>query len=198
MSTSQAGGNRRNKGCCLMKRRILAIWLMIAGGVLSFASAQEASDESAGKAPPPNPCEAAPYRAFDFWIGDWNVFSPDGDKLGENTITKEEGGCLLLEKWTSASGGTGQSYNYYDPGTKKFRQIWIASWGTIDYAGGLNDAGEMVLEGEISYPNSTMTGFRGTWTAQEDGSVRQYFQQFNGETEVWDDWFIGIYRKKSE
>ncbi|MEM9494928.1 MAG: hypothetical protein AAGA09_02900 [Pseudomonadota bacterium] len=148
--------------------------------------------------PPPNPCEAAPYRAFDFWLGAWEVSTPDGKKAGENVITSEESGCLLVERWTNIQGGTGQSYNFYDPSQEKFRQVWVSKGAVIDYGGGLNDAGAMVMEGEIAYHNGTTAPFRGTWTLEEDGSVTQYFQQFNGETEKWDDWFTGIYRKKKD
>jgi hypothetical protein len=145
--------------------------------------------------PPPLPCQTEVYRAFDFWLGDWEVTS-NGQTAGRNVITSEENGCLILEKWTSASGNTGQSYNFYDPAMKKWRQVWVSGGATIDYSGGLNDAGEMVLEGEIAYRNGNTAPFRGTWTLQDDGTVKQYFQQYNAETEAWDDWFTGIYTKK--
>ena len=40
-------------------------------------------------------------------------------------------GCVLLENWTGTSGGTGKSFNYYDPGKKKWIQIWIDSGGGV-------------------------------------------------------------------
>lgn len=171
-----------------MKRSICAAVSALAGaGLASTAVAQTAS------APPP--CQEEIYRAFDFWLGQWEVFTPDGQKAGDNKITAMEGGCLLLEEWTGASGGTGQSYNFYDPGMKKWRQVWVASYGTIDYAGGLNEDGAMALEGEIAYRNGTTAPFKGTWTLQEDGSVRQHFEQYDAEAEQWNDWFVGIYKK---
>lgn len=55
----------------------------------------------------------------------------------------------------------------------------------------------MVLEGQIAYQQGGVTApFRGTWTANADGSVTQYFQQYNDKTKAWDDWFTGIYKKK--
>jgi len=59
----------------------------------------------------------------------------------------------------------------------------------------LTEEGEMRLEGKIAYRNGTTAPFRGSWTPQADGSVTQYFQQYNSETESWDDWFTGIYRR---
>ncbi len=63
------------------------------------------------------------YRAFDFWLGEWDVALPNGDRAGVNSITAEENGCLVLERWRSASGGTGQSYNFYDPAAAQWRQL---------------------------------------------------------------------------
>ena len=145
---------------------------------------------------PPPPCQEDVYRDFDFWLGTWDVTTPNGTPAGTNTISEQENGCLLLEEWTSVSGSTGQSYNFYDPGLEKWRQIWVSGGATIDYAGGLDENGAMALEGEISNRGGSTAPFRGTWTLQEDGSVKQHFQQYNPETEKWADWFIGIYRKK--
>ena len=142
------------------------------------------------------PCAAEIFRQFDFWAGAWQVFTPDGQKAGENVITIEENGCLLVERWTSASGATGQSYNYVDLAANQWRQIWVSAGATIDYAGGLNEDGAMVLKGEIAYPNGASAPFTGVWSLEEDGAVRQHFQQYNAETEEWADWFIGIYRKR--
>ena len=164
------------------------------------ALAQDASTTEQ-PTPPPPPCTEEVYRAFDFWLGDWEVYGVNaegevGDKAGDNIITSEEGGCMLLEKWTSASGGTGQSYNYYDPGLKKWRQIWVSSAATIDYAGGLNDEGEMALEGEIAYRNGNTAQFKGLWTPLPDGTVRQHFEQYNAETKEWSPWFTGLYKRR--
>ena len=142
-------------------------------------------------------CSSEIFHQFDFWIGEWEVFAQSGAKAGENIIAAEEYDCLLVERWTSANGTTGQSYNFVDLSTNKWRQVWVSNWGTIDYSGGLNEDGAMVLKGEIAYPNGTTAPFTGTWTLNEDGSVTQHFQQLNAETNEWADWFIGTYKKKA-
>ncbi len=168
--------------------------LIIATTLCAAAAATPALAQDQQPAPPP-PCQEEIYRAFDFWLGTWDVTTPDGRPAGTNVISEQENGCLLLEEWTSVSGGSGQSYNFYDPGLRKWRQVWVSGGATIDYAGGLNDDGAMVLEGEISNRNGTTAPFRGTWTVQEDGAVKQHFQQYDPETEEWNDWFVGIYKK---
>ncbi|WP_084398852.1 hypothetical protein [Henriciella aquimarina] len=154
------------------------------------AQAQQDAAERAG------PCKAAPYHAFDFWIGDWRVTDPAGEFAGTNTVTREEEGCLLVEHWTSARGTTGQSYNYYDPGKGVWRQIWVSPSAVIDYEGGPNQVGDMILKGTIKYRNGRSHPFRGTWTENEDGSVTQHFEEYDPEGERWEDWFIGTYRRK--
>ncbi|HXI86025.1 MAG TPA: hypothetical protein VNH64_01095 [Parvularculaceae bacterium] len=145
----------------------------------------------------PAPCSAAIYRDFDFWIGDWEVFDGTGAKAGDNSITSEEGGCLLVEHWAGAHGSTGKSLNFYDEAAKKWRQVWVSKGVTIDYTGGLNEKGEMVLEGTVAYRTGKTAPFRGVWTPLPDGTVEQHFEEFNSETKKWGEWFTGIYKKKS-
>ncbi len=147
--------------------------------------------------PTPPPCTADEnFRAFDFWIGEWEVTPWAGGAVqGNNVIRSEEGGCLLTEHWTNIQGGTGQSINFYNPNTGKWRQVWVAGGYSIDIEGGLK-GGAMALEGTIYYyAQKNSVPFKGTWTPQEDGSVRQHFEQFNAETNEWATWFDGRYVK---
>ena len=172
--------------------RVLLLTAVAAAVVVSLplANAQE-------NAAPPATCENEPeYSQFDFWLGTWDVYVGD-QKAGENTISKEEGGCLVLEKWTDVAGGTGQSYNYYNPETKKWRQVWVSNYMTIDYEGGLLEDGSMELNGYITYFHNGQTRkLLGRWTPQDDGTVRQYFEQFDDEKGEMVPVFTGIYHRK--
>lgn len=142
-------------------------------------------------------CSGPLHEAFDFWVGDWEVRSPDGKLAGTNIISLEEAGCLLLERWTGVGGSTGQSYNFVDPSTRLWRQVWVSSGAVIDYSGGPAGEGSMRLEGTIHYQTSgAVHPFRGTWTLSPDGSVRQHFEQADPETGAWSDWFTGIYVRR--
>lgn len=165
-------------------------------------SAQELVPPSSPAVPAENPapplppsCAGAPYTDFDFWLGEWSVYDEAGTTLqGHNSITSAEDGCLLIERWTGAGGSTGQSYNFYDPTTGQWRQVWVARGAVIDYTGGLNEAGQMVLEGTIAYrSNGRVADFRGTWTERPDGAVIQFFEEKNAETGEWAEWFTGLY-----
>lgn len=148
-------------------------------------------------APPPPPrCEAAVYRQFDFWIGEWDVFNPGGDKIGESSVTREEAGCLIVERWKSAKGNSGQSYNFYDPSRGQWRQVWLSASELTDYAGAFNARGEMVLEGDLQVIGGYGGRSRGTWTANPDGSVRQRFESYDSGKSAWVENFNGLYRRK--
>ncbi|MEQ8859992.1 MAG: hypothetical protein RIC56_15215 [Pseudomonadales bacterium] len=139
-------------------------------------------------------CDSAPYRAFDFWVGSWEVTVPDGRPAGSNVIERAQGGCLLLERWRGNDGTTGTSMNVYDPAAGQWRQLWVSPGTLIDIAGGLRD-GNMVLEGTITYFEGPRTlPFRGTWTPLEDGRVRQFFEQADADG-AWTPWFDGIYAR---
>lgn len=88
--------------------------------------------EHARTATTPRPdCTSAPFRQFDFWVGDWVVTSRRGDTVGTNRVTLEEDGCIVHEHWKGSKGGTGQSFNYFDRQDARWHQIWIDNAGSV-------------------------------------------------------------------
>lgn len=140
---------------------------------------------------------------FDFWLGHWEVYGniqKQGPLFGNNHIEKVENGCLIMEHWKGASGSTGTSMNYYDGVLDKWVQNWVSGGGTtITMVGGIED-GSMVLTGKIFYvrvaQGPQIRDFRGTWTLQENGAVRQFFEESIDGGETWYNWFEGFYFKK--
>jgi len=148
---------------------------------------------------PQFPCEDdVRFTEFDFWIGEWEVHTGDGAFAGTNAIESAHRGCVLIENWTSATGGTGMSINYFDHASDEWVQIWNDGSGSqINIRGGLTDEG-MLLTGTIHYVgNATTLPFRGLWTLLPDGRVRQYFEQSEDDGETWVSWFEGLYTRKS-
>jgi hypothetical protein len=177
--------------------RILATLLPLFAGV-STSHAQ--ADDTSTAQQPSFPCESAEgFRDFDFWLGEWDVHLADGTIAGSNVITREERGCVLIERWTGASGGTGMSVNYLDKIGNEWVQVWNSANGAqINIRGGLTDDG-MALEGTIHYvSNGTTAPFRALWTPLPDGRVRQYFEQSNDGGETWAPWFEGFYTRKAK
>lgn len=169
---------------------VLTAFLWAATSPVSTVRAQEQA--------PPAGCNTPEYRQFDFWLGRWEV-TVDGKQAGDNVISKEEGGCLIVERWADVAGGTGQSYNYYEPHSKSWRQVWVSDYMTIDYSGGFDDDGSMVLEGHVVYRhNGQRVPILGRWTPLEDGTVRQYVEQFDDTKGAMVPIFTGIYKRSAE
>src|SRR5215475_11770659 len=76
-------------------------------------------------------CTAAEYRQFDFWLGEWTVRKPDGSVAGQNRITREHGGCVVHEHYTTDRGYDGESLNIYDGKRNVWHQTWVDTDGTL-------------------------------------------------------------------
>lgn len=169
------------------KIKSVAFSVIIAACLWQPIQAQTSSDDTSTK-----PCSEDVFHEFDFWKGEWEVYDREDALVGHNTISEIEEGCALLEKWASVSGGTGQSYNFYDEVVGKWRQLWVSPGAVIEYSGSLSENGAMELRGLISYRGGNIRPFKGSW--QQDGdNVIQHFHQQNDDGE-WDEWFYGVYK----
>lgn len=165
------------------------------GLVALIASLSTNPAAGAGQAPAPQPCTGLEFRQFDFWIGEWTVTdATSGKEAGRNTISREYGGCVLVERWRGTRGMTGSSFNVFVPEEKKWVQIWVDSTGLLlRLSGDLRD-GSMRMEGEgLGAGQRTLN--RITWTPRPDGTVRQLWEISTGARRQWTVAFDGLYRR---
>lgn len=137
-------------------------------------------------------CTAPQHRAFDFWLGDWDVFRPDGTKAGENTIVSTQGGCVLHETYR-AGGYEGQSLNVYDGSRGVWHQTWVDNGGLLLRLEGGYQGDAMVLQGEtVSLGGTTLQ--RITWSRIDGGpNVRQHWETSSDGGTTWATAFDGTY-----
>lgn len=139
-----------------------------------------------------------PRRDFDFWVGEWEVFTPDGKRVGENRIEPLFDGSALAEHWQGAGGIRGTSINAWEPLTERWHQTWVDSGGSLLLLDGALVDGRMVLEGRA--PSDERPGAveqqRITWTPNPDGSVRQCWEVSGDAGATWRVAFDGIYRRR--
>jgi len=169
-------------------------------GLAIFAVSMGLSLTLYGQQPPPNPCVGnEKLKQFDFWVGDWEVRVASGVLAGTNSITREQNGCVLVERWENTAGGTGTSINFFDEAKQQWVQMWNGAGGSqINISGGLVE-GSMVLVGTLANVGSPQVlDFRGTWTLLDDGRVRQFFEQSVDKGKTWQTWFEGFYKRKSQ
>jgi len=151
---------------------------------------------AAAQAPAPaaKPCSAPEYRQFDFWLGDWNVESAaNPGRISRNRITRTNGGCTLLEQYTTPGGFEGSSLNFYDAARKVWHQTWIDNQGQPLYIEGGFDGRAMVLATTTDPQNVQ----RITWTPLPDGRVRQHWESTADNGRTWTTVFDGYYSKRS-
>lgn len=149
--------------------------------------------------PPPKPPSPPPAsHEFDFWLGEWNVTTPDGKPAGTSRIESIANGYGLLENWTgdpAAGGGNGKSLNCYNASSGKWQQFWVGSGGgVLELSGGFAD-GKMVLSGSHVVRGQKLIE-RISWTPNTDGTVRQFWEQSRDDGKTWQAIFDGLYRKK--
>jgi len=141
------------------------------------------------------PCDGPAYRAFDFWLGDWDVHTPEGRLAGTSSIERKHGGCVLHERYTGGRGYSGESLNIYDAARAVWHQTWVDTAGMLlVLEGGLRD-GRMVLEGSTMDAAARTTGHRITWSPNPDGTVRQLWESTAADGS-WGIAFDGLYTRK--
>ena len=148
----------------------------------------------AGGAAVAGPCDEPAFRAFDFWLGRWEVRTPDGKLAGTNRIEREYGGCVLHERYDTGRGYSGESLNIYDAQRKVWHQSWVDTGGTLLVLEGGVRGGAMVMEGQTANLGGTSTRHRITWTPNADGSVRQLWESTDPKG-AWTVTFDGKYTR---
>ncbi len=174
MRTAEGGRRRRGRAAWCA---VVGITVLMAGPALG------------------GPCDAPAHRAFDFWIGEWQVRTPDGKVAGTNRIEREYDGCVLHERYSTGRGYSGESLNAYDPGRKVWHQTWVDSTGTLLLLEGGVREGRMVLEGQTTGADAVVTRHRITWTPNADGTVRQFWESTDAKG-AWTTAFDGTYARK--
>jgi hypothetical protein len=156
---------------------------ILANGILSIALALAGISVAAAQPPTPA-CGDAAHRQFDFWIGDWDVFTPDGKLAGRNHIVSIAGGCGIEEQWTGSGGGSGRSLNTYDAGDRRWHQFWVGGDGTVLRLTGSFAGNVMTLQNAAN---------RIRFTHNADGTVRQTWDGSADGGKTWKTVFDGKY-----
>jgi hypothetical protein len=78
----------------------------------------------------------------------------------------------------------------------KWRQYWVWRNGTtLELTGEYRD-GKMILSGESKDARGKPVRNRITWYANDDGTVRQHWEQSTDRGKSWKTSFDGLYRRK--
>ncbi|MCF7808268.1 MAG: hypothetical protein K9M49_04575 [Candidatus Marinimicrobia bacterium] len=124
-------------------------------------------------------------RAFDFWVGEWTVYYPNKQKVGDSKIEKILKGAVILENWTGVSGVTGKSFNHYHIDSGKWVQYWVdQASGRIHYEGNFDPDLKALVYYEVNRESNTLLK-RLTFYDLAPDSVRQHSEIRSSENDPW-------------
>ena len=149
------------------------------------------------------PCSNSFYRQFDFWIGEWEAFAPNGKKGGDSKISLMLDSCTILEEWTSTGlqNGlryAGKSYNMYNAAKKRWQQYWVDNTGSItQYFNGHYEEGKMIVQTDNEKVNDTLWQIQKmTFYNLSPNKVRQHGETSSDNGKSWVTSFDLEYRRK--
>lgn len=122
--------------------------IVLAAALITTGAAPAQPSATPAAAPPPSPCATPDHRAFDFWVGAWDVYPSGATRLvAHSLIERLYGGCAIRENWMPLGKTGGGSLSSFVPDEHAWRQTWVDSAGTrVEFKGGM-EGGRMVLTG---------------------------------------------------
>jgi len=138
-------------------------------------------------------CTDPEFRQMDFWIGSWEVSTPDGTVVGRSTVAPIMQGCAVREEW---DGGQvkGTSINAYDKPDQRWRQMWVDNFGSVLRMEGMWKGDHMELHGSRVGSDGKERELRVTLSPQPDGSLLQRQERSEDGGRTWKVIFEGRYR----
>ena len=140
-------------------------------------------------------CEAPEHRAFDFWLGRWDVLS-DGEIVAESLIERAPDACAILEHYKQKDGYTGTSVNFYDATLHRWRQTWVDAAGTVGEFHAEAGMNVMAFTGETHRVSGERILRRMTISLEADGTVRQHSLASTDGGATWKPHYDFRYRRR--
>jgi tetratricopeptide (TPR) repeat protein len=124
-------------------------------------------------------------KQFDFFVGEWNAFNPQGRNVGSTVIQHIASGCGVLENWRDRFGNEGKSINFYDTADKKWHQYWIGTNGVPLRYSGVYRENAIHYDGEPTVANGVKTLSRLTFFKLDENTVRQLAENSADDGKTW-------------
>ncbi|MEZ6243092.1 MAG: tetratricopeptide repeat protein [Phycisphaerales bacterium] len=134
-----------------------------------------------------------------FWVGEWDVYDANtGARAGSNSLTLRNNDLFILEHWTDSQGGSGESFNYFDPAMGKWKQVWSDPNGVVEFVGTRQDEG-ILFEGKRLLPGGAPPILNRMHVRPiGEGHVRQTGTRWDEKTQTWLARYDLIYVPKGE
>ncbi|MGN6819772.1 MAG: hypothetical protein ACTHJR_13985 [Sphingomonas sp.] len=163
---------------------------------LMLAAAPPQTAPPAPPKPPKVDCADADHRAFDFWIGEWDVFAAGSTHPVAHSRIEKIVGCAISETFDQFIGPGGKPIEYqgrsisaFVPADKGWRQYYVDSDGAAATLTGGIVNGSMVLVSRNGPVTNRMTVKR-----NPDGSVSQRGDFSTDDGKTWSPGYDFTYR----
>jgi hypothetical protein len=134
--------------------------------------------------PRPARCTTPDHRAFDFWVGEWEVSDSSGKVVAASSIKLQAAGCAIMEHWQPIGQPDGVSISWLEPIDHQWHQRWVGGDGWItSFTGGMVGQ-SMVLNDDQATPQGGGKG-RMRYTVLPDGRVRQAVESSSDGGKTW-------------
>lgn len=141
-----------------------------------------------------HPCRNAPeYRAFDFWLGEWDVES-NGQRIARSSIQLILDECVIFENY-EAPGYSGKSLTAWDSGEKRWEQHYTDTAGGSRYWLGNFADGKLVMLTEFERQGAKVTN-RMTYSKEGPDRVRQRIETSTDGGKTWAPGYDGMYVRR--
>jgi hypothetical protein len=149
------------------------------------------------------PCSRPEFRQFDFWIGEWEVYSTSGTIAGKSRVSLLLDSCVILEEWISANAVkglryAGKSFNKYNPASRQWQQTWVDNTGgSIEFLKGKYADRKMVFEtNPFQFKKDTLALRRLSFYNLDSAKVRQHGEISKDNGVTWATEYDLEYRRK--
>jgi tetratricopeptide (TPR) repeat protein len=134
-------------------------------------------------------------QAFDFWVGEWEVYNPSNQKVGESRIEKILKNAVILENWTGVSGYSGKSFNHYHIDSGKWIQYWVdQASGRIHFEGNFDPETGAIVFFEVNTQGASLKKL--SFYNISSDSVRQHSEVRGAEDQPWNTEYNFVYIRK--
>jgi hypothetical protein len=170
----------RHKVAHSLSAEIVALCVAAAASILASPAPVVAAETLAlEQSSTPATCDTPRHHQLDFWVGDWQVFDADTNRLvAFDRIEKHAEGCIVQQNLsfiTDMYRRPGVEYRFAGMSVSRFDgerwiQMWADNqWGAILMYGSLAADGSLVLTSVVPSRNRDI---KDTWKRQPDGSLR--------------------------
>ncbi len=124
-------------------------------------------------------------QQLDFWIGEWEVSSQQGTKLGTSLVAKKDKGKAISETWLATGGSSGTSLLYFDPSEKKWHLVCVMDQGEIFRGSGSIQERTLSMEGDHIRGDGSKGRFKLTLLRQDQDKIRYSIEVSSDDGKTW-------------